>query len=119
MNENETIPEIAAEIGEKSDFCHNNVLSKGWDDWEKMHKWLLDLRRRIEAAWKREQESWQLATKEAVKIETKSMKTCLVNILTEMIDLGGMEVGRKAKFSPDAIADEIRSALATAEGGAE
>jgi len=27
-NTNETIPEILAEIGEKSDFCHNNILLK-------------------------------------------------------------------------------------------
>ena len=50
----ETIDEIAAEIGEKSDFCHNNVLAKGWEDWEQMHEWLLNLRSRIEAAWNRE-----------------------------------------------------------------
>lgn len=53
-NTNETIPEILAEIGEKSDFCHNNILSKGWEDWEHMHEWLLNLRRRIDTAWTRE-----------------------------------------------------------------
>lgn len=41
-----------------------------------------------------------------------AMHSCLLRILAEMIDLGGMEVGRKAHFSPDAIADEIRQAFA-------
>ena len=40
-----------------------------------------------------------------------AMHACLLKILAEMIDLGGMEVGRKACFSPDAIAEEIRQAL--------
>lgn len=43
---------------------------------------------------------------------TVAMYSCLLKILAEMIDLGGMECGRKACFSPDAIADEIRQALA-------
>ena len=42
----------------------------------------------------------------------EAMHSCLLKILAEMIDLGGMEVGRKTCFSPDAIADEIRQALA-------
>ena len=50
----ETLADIEVEIGDKSDFCHNNVLSKGWDDWEQMHEWLLAIRRRIEAARRRE-----------------------------------------------------------------
>lgn len=41
-----------------------------------------------------------------------AMRSCLIKILAEMIDLGGMEVGRKARFSPDAIAEEIRQACA-------
>ena len=41
-----------------------------------------------------------------------AMHSCLVKILVEMTDLGGMQVGKKACFSPDAIADEIRQALA-------
>jgi hypothetical protein len=41
-----------------------------------------------------------------------AMHSCLIKILAEMIDLGGMERGRKARFSPDAIAEEIRQALA-------
>lgn len=41
-----------------------------------------------------------------------AMRSCLIKILAEMIDLGGMEVGRKARFSPDAIAEEIRQAFA-------
>lgn len=41
-----------------------------------------------------------------------AMYSCLVKILAEMIDLGGIERGKKAYFSPDAIADEIRQALA-------
>ena len=40
-----------------------------------------------------------------------AMHACLLKILAEMIDLGGMEAGRKARFSPDAIAEEIRQAL--------
>lgn len=41
-----------------------------------------------------------------------AMHACLLKILAEMIDLGGMEAGRKAHFSPDAIAEEIRQAFA-------
>ena len=48
MNTNEKIVDIAAEIGEKSDFCHNNISTKTWEDWERMHEWLLNLRIRIE-----------------------------------------------------------------------
>ena len=40
-----------------------------------------------------------------------AMRACLLRILAEMTDLGGMEFGRKAHFSPDAIAAEIRDAL--------
>ena len=47
MNTNETVVDIAAEIGEKSDFCHNNISTKTWEDWERMHEWLLNLRSRI------------------------------------------------------------------------
>lgn len=41
-----------------------------------------------------------------------AMHSCLLRILAEMIDLGGIERGGKAYFSPDAIADEIRQAFA-------
>ena len=41
-----------------------------------------------------------------------AMHSCLVKILAEMLDLGGMKVGRVARFSPDAVADEISAALA-------
>ena len=41
-----------------------------------------------------------------------AMHSCLLKILAEMIDLGGIERGKKARFSPDAIAEEIRQALA-------
>ncbi len=46
----ETVGDIVAEIGEMSDWCHNNIGSKTWEDWEKMHEWLLDIRRRFETA---------------------------------------------------------------------
>ncbi len=68
-----------------------------------------DMADRIEAAWKIERESLLKAN--------ASMRTCLVNILAEMQGMSGIEAGRKVKFSPDAIACEIRSALAVAENG--
>ena len=100
----ETIADIVAEMrdatmnGEYDDTTVND-----WAD-------------RIEASVARERESWELAAANAVRVAQQgnaaAMRTCLMNILAEMIDLGGMEVGRKVKFSPDAIANEIRAALA-------
>ena len=40
------------------------------------------------------------------------MRIALVNILLEMEDMCGIENGRKYKFSPDAIAQQCRDALA-------
>ena len=52
MSDHKQEPEadIMAEIGEKSEWCHNNILGKTWEDWERMHEWLLDIRRRFESA---------------------------------------------------------------------
>ena len=48
VGNNELMDDIVAEIGEKSDFCHNNISTKTREDWERMHEWLLNLRSRIE-----------------------------------------------------------------------
>lgn len=91
-NERETVADIVAEM--------RHGLDKSWHDIDR--EWAHGLADRIEAAAKREK---------AVG-NAKAMHTCLLKILAEMTDIGGIQNGRKACFSPDAIAQEIRDALA-------
>ena len=36
------LDEIILALREKADYCHNNISSKTWEDWEKMDKFLCD-----------------------------------------------------------------------------
>lgn len=115
--ENETIADIVAEMHQLSETTQDGIISiKG--------NVIAD---RIMDAWKREKsQSWHHSEmeelilrheKEVAELKKQignsaAMRSCLLKILAEMTDLGGMECGRKACFSPDAIANEIREALA-------
>lgn len=96
-----TLADIVSEIHKIAERFHEDYLSDPveFEGYERIANEFSTLANEIEEAVKQEHGN------------AMAMHFALTNILLEMIELGGIERGRRALFSPDAIAHECRDAL--------